>query len=90
MAGTRLSIVSHVAEVELDLGIPERVAHLVLLLFVAREDADLPDIRAQEPLQDGVAERTGAARDQKSLSAEHGLVLPLMDLELWRMTIRVS
>ena len=40
------------------------VAHIVLLLLVPGEDADLPDIRIQKPPQHRVAEAAGTAGDQ--------------------------
>ena len=39
--------------------------HVVLLLLVAREDADLLDVAVQEAAEDGVAETAGAAGNQK-------------------------
>jgi len=41
------------------------VAHVVLLLLVAGEDADLADVRMQEMFQDSVAEGTGTASDHE-------------------------
>lgn len=61
--------VAHVADVELDLlgllRVPglEPVAHVVLLLLVAREDADLPEVGVQEMLEYGGTEGTGSAGD---------------------------
>ena len=43
----------------------QAVAHVVLLLLVAREDADLGQVGVHEVLEHGVAERAGAARDHK-------------------------
>ena len=40
------------------------MAHIILLLLITGENADLPDIRIQKTIQDGVAERTGATGDQ--------------------------
>ena len=57
-------LVAHVADIELDLGVLQPVTHVVLLLLVAREDADLPDVAVQEAAEDGVAERPRAAGDQ--------------------------
>ena len=53
---------ANVANVELDLVCNVRVlglilmTHVVLLLFVAGEDTDLADVRAQEALEDGISE----------------------------------
>ena len=43
----------------------QAVAHVVLLLLVAREDADLGQVGVHEVFEHGVAERAGAARDHK-------------------------
>ena len=58
-------LVANVADVELDLGVLQPVTHVVLLLLVAGEDADLPDVAVQEAAEDGVAETTGAAGDEE-------------------------
>ena len=61
--------IAHVADVELDLFRVLRmlrlqlVAHVILLLLVAGEDADLPEVGVQEVLEDGGTEGTGAAGD---------------------------
>ena len=58
-----------IADIELDLlgglRVPglELVAHIVLLLFVPGEDADLLQVRVQEVLQDGGTKGTGTASD---------------------------
>ena len=58
-----------IADIELDLlcglRVPglEFVAHIVLLLFVPGEDADLLQVRVQEVLQDGGTKGTGTAGD---------------------------
>ena len=44
----------------------ELVAHIVLLLLVPGEDPDLPDVRIQETVQNGVAEGPGAAGDHQN------------------------
>ena len=70
-----------VADVEFDLVGDVRVpclvlvAHVVLLLLVAGEDADLADVRAQEAPQDGVAERSGPAGDHQGLVFENGHIV---------------
>ena len=59
--------IPHVADVEADFvrhlrhGGLEVVAHVVLLLFVAAEDADFADVGGEEAVEDRVAEGTGAA-----------------------------
>ena len=61
--------VADITDVELDLlgglRVPglELVAHIVLLLFVPGEDADLLQVRVQEVLQDGGTKGTGTAGD---------------------------
>ena len=49
--------------------------HVVLLLLVAGEDADLADVGLQETPQHGVAEGAGAAGDQQRLAFEHRRLL---------------
>ena len=50
----------------------QAVAHVVLLLLVAGEDADLGQVGVHEVLEHGVAERAGAARDHEGLVFECG------------------
>ena len=63
--------IAHVADVELDLlGVLrmlrlQLVAHVVLLLLVAGEDADLLEVGVQEVFEDGGTEGTGAAGDHQ-------------------------
>lgn len=68
--------VADVADEEAHLGgelrgpLLQAVAHVVLLLLVAREDADLGQVGVHEVLEHGVAERAGAARDHQGLVFE--------------------
>lgn len=68
------AVVPHVADVELDLlraggaGQLIGVAHVVLLFFVPGEDANFPDIRGQEAVQNRVTEGPGAACDQEDVT----------------------
>ena len=68
----RLSV-TDVADEEAHLGgelrglLLQAVAHVVLLLLVAGEDADLGQVGVHEVLEHGVAERSGAARDHQGL-----------------------
>ena len=61
--------IAHVADVEFDLlGVLrmlrlQLVAHVILLLLVAGEDADLLEVGIQEVLEDGGTEGTGSAGD---------------------------
>lgn len=63
--------VADVADEEADLGgelgrpLLQAVAHVVLLLLVAREDADLGQVGVHKVLEHRVAERAGAARDHE-------------------------
>ena len=41
------------------------VAHIVLLLLIAGEDTDLPQVRVKEMLQNGRTERTGTTGNHK-------------------------
>ncbi len=51
------------------------MAHVVLLLLVPREDADLADVGGEEMFEDGVPERARPARDQQGLAGKrcHGV-----------------
>lgn len=70
--------VAHVADDEADLGgelgaaLLQAVAHVVLLLLVSGEDADLLEVRVHEVLEHGVAEAARAARDHEGLAGEYG------------------
>jgi hypothetical protein len=55
--------VSHITNVELQLGAVVPLAHIVLLLFIAAQDANLAQIRIQKPAQYSVTERTGTPGD---------------------------
>ena len=63
--------VAHVADVELQLRIVVLLAHVVLLLLVTAENADLRDAGVEEALQHCVAERTGATSNQKHFAFKH-------------------
>ena len=68
--------VAHVADEEAHLGgelgaaLLQAVAHVVLLLLVSGEDADLLKVRVHEVLEHGVAEAARAARDHEGLTRE--------------------
>lgn len=72
--------VADVTDEETDLGgelgglLLKAVAHVVLFLLVAGEDADLGQVGFHEVLEDGVAERAGAARDHEGLVLESRFV----------------
>ena len=75
--------VADVADEEAHLGgelrglLLQAVAHVVLLLLVAREDADLGQVGVHEVLEHGVAERAGAARDHQGLVFKGGRIVHL-------------
>ena len=79
-AANRLEI-PHVANVKFDLLRRLRhfrlkfVAHIVLLLLVTGEDADLPNVRAKKAVQHGIAEGTGPAGDEEGFIGEHFSIL---------------
>ena len=65
------ALITHVADVEFYLaghlrhtGL-EIVAHIVLFLLIAGEDADFADVGAKETVQNRVAEGTGTAGNKK-------------------------
>ena len=68
--------VADVADEEADLvgllrvALLKHVAHVVLLLLVAREDTDLADVGLEEVLEHGVAEASRAAGYHEGLAAE--------------------
>ena len=68
---------AYVADEELDLvgnlGVANLVlvAHVILLLLVAREYADLLDIGVEEASQHRVTERAGTSRDQEGFVFEY-------------------
>ena len=70
--------VAHVADVEFDLARDLRIIglvlmpHVVLLLLVARENADLLDVCLEEPPEDGVAEAPGPPGDHECFVFEDG------------------
>ena len=71
--------VADVADEEAHLGgelgrlLLQAVAHVVLLLLVAGEDADLGQIGVHEVLEHRVAERAGASRDHEGLVLENAI-----------------
>jgi len=58
--------VTHIANVELELGMVVALAHVILLFLIAAEDADFSNIRIQEALENSIAERTGTTGDKKA------------------------
>ena len=78
-------LVAHVADIELDLAGCLRIIglvlmpHVVLLLLVAREDADLLDVCREETLEDGVTEGTGSSGDHECFVFEDGHIVGWID-----------
>ena len=70
--------VAHVADVEFDLARDLRIIglvlmpHVVLLLLVARENADLLDVCLEEPPEHGIAEAPGPPGDHECFVFEDG------------------
>ena len=65
------------------------MAHVVLLLLVAGEDADLGQVSVHEVLEHGVAERAGAARDHQGLVLEYAIAhFKLQFTKLVRMKLK--
>ena len=70
--------VAHVADVEFDLARDLRIIglvlmpHVVLLLLVARENADLLDVCLEEPPEDGIAKAPGPPGDHECFVFEDG------------------
>ena len=64
-------VIAHIPDKKLDFIIRQRDSHIFLLLLVAAENANFLDFGVQEPAQNCVAKRTGAASDQKCFAVEH-------------------
>ena len=52
------------------------VAHVVLLLLIAGEDADFANIGGKEAVQNGMTEGAGAAGNHQGLAGKNGHYLP--------------
>lgn len=63
--------VAHIADVELQLGIGQADAHVLLFLFIPTEHPDFLDIRGQEAVENSVAEGTGTTGDEQGFASEH-------------------
>ena len=66
-------VIPYIANVELELGIVQRNAHVLLLLLVTAEDANFTDIGFDEALEHGIAKGAGAAGDHQGLVGKHGI-----------------
>ena len=88
------ALVAHVANIELDLAGHVGplslilVAHIVLLLLVAGEDANLADVGAQEAVQHGIPEAPCASGNEEDLVFENGHIILLL-LFLFQLFIYV-
>ena len=65
------ALVTHIANVELELGAVVALAHIVLFLLIAGEDSNLGDVRIKEALEDGIAEGAGSTGNQQHFIGEH-------------------
>jgi len=74
--------VAHIADIELQLGIGQADAHILLLLLVPAEDPDFFDIGSKEAVEDGVAEGAGAAGDEKGFATEHYELLEITSIKM--------
>ena len=63
-------VVAYVAEIELDGAVLQPPPHVVLLLLIAAEDADLPEAGMARHLNHRVAEGAGAARDKQAFTSK--------------------
>ena len=63
--------VADVANIKAEFVAAVLVAHVVLFLLVAAEDADLADVGVQKATQDGVAKAAGAAGDEQGFVFKH-------------------
>lgn len=64
------SVVADVADVELQLVVVELLPHVILLLLITREDADLLNLGFEKSPHDRVAERAGAPGHHQYLTVE--------------------
>jgi len=60
-----------IPDVELEARIAVQMPHVVLLLFVAREDADLPNVAFQKTAKHRVAKTASAAGDEECTGFRH-------------------
>lgn len=66
------TLVAHIPDVELHLRVLQRMAHVILLLFIAGKDADFAEgIRMQETVEDSRAEGAGATGDEEGFRLMH-------------------
>src|SRR5690606_33341028 len=65
------AFIADIANVEAKLRIVECNPHVLLLLLVATEDANLAHIGVEKPLENGIAERACAPGYKKRLVSEH-------------------
>ena len=63
-------LVAHIADIELDLRVLQCMTHIILLLLVAREDANLLDIGIKESTKHGVSKTSRTARNQQDFVFE--------------------
>ena len=77
--------IAHITHIELQRGAVVLLAHVVLLFFIAAQNANLAHALIQKPAQDRVTERTGTTSDQQDLilkyAGNHGAIHSL-DLQI--------
>ena len=61
------ALVTHVSDIKLQLGVVVLLTHVVLLLLVTAENADLADIGGKEAFKDSVAEGTCTTGNQQAI-----------------------
>ncbi|MNG28390.1 hypothetical protein D3C84_1136420 [compost metagenome] len=64
-------IITHVADIELQLAIGIALAHVILLFLITAEYANFCNIRIEKTLEHRITKRAGAARNKKFFSTEH-------------------
>ncbi|MNF97373.1 hypothetical protein D3C85_1444940 [compost metagenome] len=65
------AVISHIADIELDLVIGQGDAHIFLLLFIPAEHPNFLDIRIEETLQHRITERTSTTGNHQDLVIKH-------------------
>ncbi|MCY1554454.1 hypothetical protein D9M68_910280 [compost metagenome] len=63
--------IADVTNMELELLVVQRDAHVLLLFLVATEDPDLSHVGIEKTTQHRVAERAGTSGDQQGLASKH-------------------
>ena len=72
--------ISHIANVELELGMVIALAHVILLFLIAAEYANFRNFSVKKTFKDCIAKRPGSAGNQKNFIRKHFLSFPLVVL----------